>query len=289
MTRALKSSATEKVVDVYRSLRQFGYRVVGPLDYLTRALTGQQQLPPIHLRRHVGPLRSFESSGVEFMTHLQQLCALRPDDSVLDVGCGCGQMALQLLHFLDARTGSYRGFDLHQPSINWCQRNIANRHSNFVFTYADIFSRAYNRGGQIAAAEYRFPFPSESFALVIAKSVFTHMLPAAFENYLNEIARALAPSGRALLTFFLLNDEQRSREAAGMNQLQFRFGDSPCRFVHASSPESAVAYDELFVLSVLQSHGLRLKAPIYYGSWSGNADGLSFQDLLLVESALQEK
>jgi SAM-dependent methyltransferase len=214
---------------------------------------------------------------------------LRPDESVLDIGCGCGQMALQLVHFLDAQTGSYRGFDLHQPSIHWCQRHIANHHSNFVFTYADIFSRAYNQRGQIPAAEYRFPFPSESFALVIAKSVFTHMLPAAVENYLNEIARALAPSGRALLTFFLLNEQQRSREAAGLNQLEFSFGDSQCRFVHASSPESAVAYDESFVLSLLQSHGLRLKAPICSGTWSGNAAGLSFQDLLLVERVSQEK
>jgi SAM-dependent methyltransferase len=192
-------------------------------------------------------------------------------------------MPLQLVDFLDAQAGSYRGFDLHQPSIDWCQRHIANRHVNFVFTYADIFSRAYNRRGRIAAAEYHFPFPSQSFDLVIAKSVFTHMLPAAMENYLNEIARVLAPSGRALLTFFLLNEEQQSKEAASLNQLEFRFGDSQCRFVHASSPESAVAYDESFVLSLLHSHGLRLKAPIYFGTWSGYAEGLSFQDLLLVE------
>lgn len=283
MNGVLKTSATEKLVDVYRSLRQFGYWVVGPLDYLKRVMTGKQHLPPIHLRRHVGPLRSFETSGVEFMTHLQQLCLLRPDESVLDIGCGCGQMALQLIDFLDPQTGAYRGFDLHQPSIHWCQRNIADRHFNFVFAYADIFSGPYNRRGQIAADEYRFPFPSESFDLVIAKSVFTHMLPAAVENYVNEIARALAPSGRALLTFFLLNEEQRNREAAGMNQLEFSFGNTRCRFVHASSPESAVAYDESFVLSLLQSHGFRLKAPIYYGTWSGNAAGLSFQDLLLVE------
>jgi hypothetical protein len=44
-----------------------------------------------------------------------------------------------------------------------------------------------------------------------------------------------------------------------------------------------VAYEESYVLELLDKHALTLKAPIYYGHWSGREDGLSFQDILLLE------
>jgi hypothetical protein len=52
---------------------------------------------------------------------------------------------------------------------------------------------------------------------------------------------------------------------------------------HEHSPESAVAYDESYIMELLDNHGLALKAPIYYGHWSGRMHGLSFQDILLLE------
>ena len=43
----------------------------GRLDYAVRALNCKADLPPLHLRRYVGPLGSFESSGAEFMGYLR--------------------------------------------------------------------------------------------------------------------------------------------------------------------------------------------------------------------------
>lgn len=283
MQREAETSLPEGLVQLYRPLRQLGYRFLGPLDFLARVMNGKRDFPPIHLRRHVGPLSSFEGSGAEFMAYLRLICELRPDERVLDLGCGCGQMALQLKDYLDREAGSYCGMDLHRASIRWCARNIANTQRNFTFQYMDVRSHAYNRRGRLAADDYTFPFDSAEFNFVVAKSVFTHLRPAEVDNYIKEIARVLAKGGRSLMTFFLLNARQKEWQKAGLNKLDFRFGDSTWRYVRQSSPESAVAYDEQYATGLLQKHGLRLKRPIIYGRWPGNPEGLSLQDILLVE------
>jgi SAM-dependent methyltransferase len=120
---------------------------------------------------------------------------------------------------------------------------------------------------------------------VLLKSVFTHVRPAEVENYLREVARLLKEGGRCLATFFLLNPEQKVLAAGGRNALQFSFGTDAWRYVYEHSPESASAYDESYILNLLERHNLRARPPVYYGSWSGRKTGLSFQDVLIIESA----
>jgi hypothetical protein len=191
-------------------------------------------------------------------------------------------MALQLLDYLQP-PGSYVGIDIHQPSIRWCRRNIGSRRANFKFQYLDVKSDAYNPLGRHSADSFGFPFEAEGFDLILLKSVFTHMRPQGVDNYLGETAHLLSQNGRCLATLFLLHEQQRQLAAQGLNQLDFAFGDGPCRSVYKHSPESAIAYDEGFVLSLLEKHGLALKGPIRYGRWSGLAEGLSYQDILLLE------
>jgi hypothetical protein len=111
------------------------------------------------------------------------------------------------------------------------------------------------------------------------------MLPAGVENYLGEIARVLQPNGRALVTFFLLNAEQQALAGQGLNAIDFKFGLDPYRIRSEAVPESAVAYDEVFVRQVLRQKGLDIIEPIHYGTWSGRVDGLSYQDIVLIRPA----
>ena len=259
-----------------RSVRNAGLVALGPLDYFKRALTGKTELPPLHLRRYVGPLRSFESSGAEFMRYLREIAGLQTFERVLDVGCGCGQMALHLKNYLD-KDGSYVGLDIHRPSINWCRTKIASQHRNFQFAHIDVRNLAYNPNAAQRAEAYQFPFADRSFDLILLKSVFTHMRPPEVSNYLSEVARLLKNDGRCLATFFLLNEEQ----ARLANDLAFNYGEGEWRYMHEHSPESAVAYDESFVMQLLEKYGLAVEKRIY-GSWSGREDGLSYQDMLLL-------
>ena len=215
------------------------------------------------------------------MTYLQLLAGLQPEESLLDVGCGCGLMALFLKDYLD-ESGRYTGVDIHQPSINWCQINIGERHANFRFAHIDVTSLAYNPKGVHRGEDYSLPFEEQAFDVVLLKSVFTHMRPLEVENYLGEVSRLLKSGGRCLVTFFLLNEEQARLAAEGGQELQFNFGEGVWRYVYEHSPESAIAYEESYVRGVLRKCGLTLQEPIYYGRWSGRRDGLSFQDMLLL-------
>jgi hypothetical protein len=103
------------------------------------------------------------------------------------------------------------------------------------------------------------------------------MRPPDVRNYLEEVSRLLKSDGRCLATFFLLNDEQ----AALANDLRFKYGEGEWRYVHEHSPESAVAYDETFVMQLLEKCGLEVEKRIY-GTWSGREDGLSYQDILFI-------
>jgi len=250
-------------------------RALGPLDYVSRLLNGKRDLPPLHLRRYVGPLQSFETSGAEFTNYLRSIAELQPHERILDIGCGCGQMALHLQDYLD-ENGSYAGVDIHRPSIKWCQKKIASRRRNFEFAHIDVRNFTYNPTGVHPAETYRLPYEDASFDMILLKSVFTHMRPTEVSNYLAEVARLLGANGRCLATFFLLNDKQEA------NTLAFNHGEGVWRYKYEHSPESAVAYEENFIMQLLDQHGLVLRQ-LRYGTWSGRKDGLSYQDIMIIQ------
>lgn len=262
-----KQRLSRQSISVLRNFRTLAYLTLAPLDYVSRRINGKADFPPLHLRRHVGPLCTFEASGAEFMTYLRLLLNLQPNESILDIGCGCGLMALQLKEYLD-RNGTYAGVDIHGPSIRWCANHITTTHPSFHFT-------------QIS--DGKLPYEAQSFDVILLKSVFTHLRPAEVENYLSEVVRLLKPNGRCLASFFLLNDEQRALAPKGANALQFSFGDDRWRYVYEHSPESASAYDENYILELLSKHNLELREPIRHGTWTGRKNGLSFQDLLQIQ------
>lgn len=250
------------------------------VDYVLRAVQGQLHLPPRWIR-DVGP-SDFESTGREFLNLFIRLGKLQPDEQVLDIGCGCGRMALPLTGYL-SREGAYTGMDITAAPIIWCQQNITTRYPNFRFFHIDIYNKRYNPNGRHLAKDYTFPHEDKLFDFIFLTSVFTHMLPDDVENYLCEIVRLLRPTGRVFITAFLLNETQQALEDQGRNEINFKYGSGPYRMRSESVPESAVAYDEAFFRQLIGRCGLAISDPIHYGTWSGRADGLSFQDILLLQ------
>lgn len=248
-------------------------------DWLLRALRGELHYPPWWLRDVGGT--HFRRTGKEFLQIFSELGHLSRQARVLEIGCGSGRMALPLTGYLDTK-GTYVGVDITLPSILWCQRHITSRHPNFTFIHTDLYNQRYNPDGRQLARDYVFPFPDGAFDFIFLTSVFTHLLPEDATHYLGEVARLLAAEGQALFTFFLLNAQQETLAKAGRNDIQFHYGEGPVRIRDQQIPESAVAYDESYVLMQLSCSGLTLNGPIHYGTWSGRADGLSYQDILLV-------
>jgi SAM-dependent methyltransferase len=238
-------------------------------------------VPPLELM-HDGPVgyQEFKDNGEEFFRYYTTLCSLKPDEKMLDVGCGVGRKTFPLTDYLRA-PGGYEGLDIVKTGIDWCRERITRRNACFRFQWIDVFNQHYNPTGRQKARDYKFPFPDESFDFVVLASVFTHMLPEDAANYLSETARVLRRGGRCLISFFLLNELSRRLLVSGKSSAQFTAGFVPCWTVRGSAPESVVGFDEDFVLSLYERYHLEIKPPILYGSWCGRDDFLSYQDLII--------
>jgi SAM-dependent methyltransferase len=165
--------------------------------------------------------------------------------------------------------------------IAWCQENITPRHPNFRFRVADIKNKEYNPAGRFAASEYEFPYESASFDFVLLTSVFTHLLPDEVENYLSEIWRVLAPGGRCLASFFLLNEESLGAIRSGTSTIDFRHDFGGYRVKDVQTPEAAIAFPEDYIRSLYAERRLNIAEPIHYGSWPGRRAFLSYQDVVV--------
>jgi SAM-dependent methyltransferase len=223
----------------------------------------------------------FVETGDEFLGHLVELAGLQPAHAVLDVGCGIGRMARPLTGYLSGE-GSYDGFDVNREGIGWCRRHYG-RFGNFRFQVADLYNRRYNPHGAHAAAEYRFPYDDARFDIALATSVLTHLLEQDADHYLAELARVLKPGGRALTTWFLLDEESRRFIADGRSGLAFLDPEEQVAVLSEDMPEEAVAYDEGWVYDHVSRHGLSIVEPVHPGSWCGRETYRSFQDLVIVE------
>lgn len=256
-----------------RHLRDARDRVTGKRNPL---------VPPPHRRGFWGA-GDFLAIGEEFFGYLKTIGRLEPNDRVLDIGCGIGRIAIPLTGYLNSE-GCYEGFDIVPRGIEWCSSRITPRHPNFKFQLADIFNKHYNPAGRYAGEEYRFPYEDNSFDFVFLTSVFTHMLPGEVKNYLREIARVLDHGGRALMTWFLMNDESRSLVSQGRTSLDFSFNAGGYFLVKPDVPEFAVAFPEEDIRDLIAKSGLIIEEPIHYGSWCDRPNSLSYQDIIVVHT-----
>ena len=223
----------------------------------------------------------FVETGDEFLAHAVELAGLEPGHAVLDVGCGAGRMARPLAGHLGPQ-GSYDGLDADREAIGWCRRRYARRRG-FRFQVADLYDRRRNPGGAHLAAEYRFPYDDDAFDVALAVSVFTHLLEDDAEQSLAELGRVLRRGGRALTTWFLLEDESRRLIADGRSGMAFLDPEAHVAVISEDVPEEAVAFDEGWVYDRVATAGLAVVEPVHPGRWCGREDALSFQDVVVLE------
>jgi ubiquinone/menaquinone biosynthesis C-methylase UbiE len=261
------------------ALRTTALVAAEPLDHVARLLNGKRGLPSLSLRRYAGPLGTMEASAGEFLAYLKLLCRAKSDARILDIGCGFGLMALALDSYLDG-SGLYVGLDINRRAINWATRRFSSK-PRFAFHHLDVRNGMYNPNGLSSADAVVLPVEPQSFDVVLLKSVFTHMRPHEVRNYLHQVQAVLSPTGTCLATFFLLNDAQQTYEASGLSHMTFAFGNDEMRYAVRDVPEIAVAYRDESVAEMVDEADLKTEH-IYYGSWSGRPDGLSYQDIALL-------
>jgi SAM-dependent methyltransferase len=130
-------------------------------------------------------------------------------ESVLDFGCGCGRVT----RYWESFDGAVSGSDVNAKAIDWCRANLG--------------FATFERN----ALAPPLVFGPESFDLVYALSVFTHLTAALQLAWRDELLRVLRPGGLALVTTHgrsylpRLDADERARFDRG--EVVVRWGDVP--------------------------------------------------------------
>ncbi len=258
-----------------RVARTAGYRLLDPFDGLMRSLTGRVGLPPLSLRRHAGPVRDFSTSTEDLFALLRRKGLLTGGMTLLDLGCGPGAVPLKLEE-KGVAVRSYVGVDVHEPSIAWCRERFAGK-ASFRFELAGVRS-PYGGSGVLEPGEYEFPPGDGAADLVLAKSLFTHLLPDTARRYLSEIRRCLSSEGTCLLTAFVFDGSGGDPPA-----FPHHGADTRIRWRRRARPEAAVAYERALFEEMLIAAGLSI-AEMLPGFWPGASPVLRGQDTFILKA-----
>ena len=239
-----------------------------------------ENTPPTRLMFD-GPIgvEEFKTNGREFKKIFLSLIKPSRSARILDIGSGVGRKTLPLTKYIN-KQGSYDGVEIVKKGVDWCREHITKRFPNFRFVHIDVYNGFYNPKGKIKPKGLTFPFPDGYFDVVIATSVFTHMLPVDVENYHKEIGRVLKRRGKGYLTYFVINAESKKRLADTQNTLPFKLTKKGYWTTVLDTPEIAVAYKEDRVKAFYQKAGIKINK-IYYGTWCGRGKGVSYQDIII--------
>ena len=162
--------------------------------------------------------------------------------SVLDFGCGCGRVTRYWHDF----AGSVAGSDLSAEAVDWCRRNLP-------------FA-----GFEVNRLAPPLAFADDSFDLVYALSVFTHLTGELQLAWRDELRRALRPGGFLLLTTHgrsylpRLDEAERARFEGG--ELVVRWGEvAGTNLCSAYHPEPYVreTFAHGFAFLELEAEGAR--------------------------------
>lgn len=222
----------------------------------------------------------FAASGDALLARVLSLARPTPGERVLDVGCGFGRLARPLTRHLDhARGGAYVGFDVDPVAVGWCQARYP---PHFSFVHADVYNRRLHPSGTGKASDYRFPCEDGGCDVAVLASTLAHLLEHEAARYLTELARTLAPRGRAVVELFVL--DRASREAIVGERAARRFlaPDAHVAVLRDELPEEAVAYDADWLRARLDDHGLCVRGELRPGAWRGELPADAFHDVLVI-------
>lgn len=269
---------------IYYKLSPRGRRVARriyyfPIDLCESIFTKKNSMIPPKGKIFIGS-GDFEQQGLHICDLLLKHAGLNENSHVLDIGCGIGRVAVPLTGIL-SKNGSYDGFDIVKEGINWCNKKIAPKFSNFHFKHVELKNDLYNLSTEDKAQNFQFPYPDNSFDCIILTSVFTHMMPEDVENYLSQIHRVMKPGGKCLVTFFILNETISQLMVSGKTYFKFHsFGNYG--LLDKNVKEANVAFQEDYLLKIFDKYQLKISL-IDYGKWSGNENALDFQDVIILE------
>lgn len=236
-------------------------------------------VPPIELRFMQETESLFIEIGDGLVSQLKAIAGLKSDSSLVDIGSGYGRLAHALLRA--GFSGKYHGMEILKRQVTWCQENLSM--GQIKFSHLDVYNSRYNPSGSIPADRIKLDQLTDQSDLIVLTSVFTHMLATDIENYIDCCSRMLLSGGCVCATFFLLNEQRRTLIEKKQSRLPLPFQLTNFSLYHnEKDPLHAIAFDESWVVDVIQSKGMELKQ-IHHGFWcDGDLTNTSqYQDFVI--------
>lgn len=213
------------------------------------------------------------------------------NNRILDIGSGAGLLAMASKPFIKP-DGEYLGLDVMKKDTEFCQKHYSD--PNTKFEHFDINNSKYAKDQN----ENLIPWGvnDNDFDLLSALSVWTHLKEDHAIFYFKEINRVLKKGGKAIITFFYLDEGYRKTlkkrvdekgKFHGTNQLSWIFSESAYDSSHWFSPdwvkvpEDAIGIDEKALEILLKDTTLEL-VDYFPGNWKENV-GFYFQDVLVFQ------
>lgn len=245
-----------------------------------------EALPPIAFINNIGSdtLAHFKGAMTSFFHEFAARFKLTGSSRVLDIGSGCGRLAIPFSMYLD--DGRYYGVDVWKEGIAWSKANIAPTNPNVSFHLMEAANNYYeDTYDPQVKNDYALGFiPDKGLDFAFAISVFTHLTPEDSQDYLNELGRTLDDEGAAFLTCFIIDDFFfRHVERTGMHtavQQQAREG-----FYQAYAGQDFFGgYTRRLWEQMLEKAGLRAIS-FELGSWASKPGARVYQDTFVVMRA----
>lgn len=240
-------------------------------------------VPPTH-RNFVSPEGThFIAEGVNLMEILYSY-GLRPEHSLLDVGCGIGRLAIPMTQFMTDE-GAYFGLDINLSGIAWCHENLTQKYPNFEFAVINAKNQHYGHQyeyGNDTMQTASIPIkPDRRFDAACTFSLFTHLLWPEVDQYFRIVGPLLKRGAFFLSSLYLMTPAAKQGVAAGTSPFAFDLSQSgPTYTIKGTSYSHAMAHDETTLLTLAKKHGMSLKCAVHYSGWPTGKPG---QDLLVLQ------
>lgn len=215
----------------------------------------------------------------------------KENNMILDIGCGTGLLGVASAPFL-GRNGKHIGIDVMKKDVDFCRMQYPS--NNFEFIHLDIKNPSYAPAQRDIKSKW--PLESEKFDLATALSVWSHLNEQDALFYFGEVSRVLKKGGKAIITFFLLDENYeknlniRTKQTGRFHmtmQNQWVF-DQPSygsdAWFHPKRvkvPENAIGITKAGIDRLISNSGLKL-IEHYPGTWK-EVPGMLFQDVLIFQ------
>ncbi len=233
-----------------------------------------------------------ETVSMELFRFVTKHVPVGTDMRILDLGCGLGRSSAPFVDYLSNGGGHLVGVDVVERMTAFCSEVIGSRYSNASFYACSVpdsylFEQQRNNPTILPPIE-KILARHEPFDLVMAFSVFTHLLPEEMDAYFSLFNHILKPDGRLVLTFLFLDEWTRPKiRNRALPSMISRDTPNPMPepgrvcFSSPSNPRAVVAIAIDDVLAMVKAHGFQPEQ-IHFGSWRAMPSE-TFQDALVLQ------